>query len=77
MTFDKLSRSESGLLKLPVNVAGENESAIRNAICDRPEDLNRWPGNRLPIEIQPMPIKAPGQSWARSKSVRASDVLKA
>ena len=51
MTFDKLSRSESGLLKLPIYVAGENESAIRNAICDRPEDLNRWPGNRLPIEI--------------------------
>ena len=51
MAFDKLSRSEFGLLKLPIYVAGENESAIRNSICNRPEDLNRGPGNRLPIEI--------------------------
>jgi len=73
VAFVNQSRAKPGLLELAVNVAGEHPRTFFG-VSPLLEDAEPCMRNGLPVQIQPMPVEAPGQLWLQSEGPRVGDV---
>src|SRR5574343_38537 len=76
MDFADLFGTEAGFLELSIDVAGENPHALWHSF-GQPEQFLK-PGVRfcLPVQLEPMPIKAPGLARVAFEGGRVGDGFK-
>ena len=70
-------RIKAGLLKLPVNVAGEDEASGRHACQQSAQHTKTGVRRSVTVQGQPVPIETPRQTRIPIKIVRAGNFFKA
>jgi hypothetical protein len=62
-------------LELPVDIAGEHETAMRQPFADPAQDGKARVGNGPPVELQAMPVEAPGEAGLALEGGRIGNLL--
>ena len=65
VAFADLHFGKTGALKLSVDVAGEYECAMPQALADPAQDLKTGVRHGAAVELQPMPVETPGKARFR------------
>ena len=75
MAFVDGVRVEAGFLKLAIHVAGEPRVPVVHGLTPVLEDLEPDMGLGLAVEVEPVPIKAPGRCRMGAEGRRAGDAV--
>ena len=76
MAFLYLSLGKSGLLELPIDIAGEHETALYQPITDVAQNLEATMRQCRAVQGEAMAVKPPGQFRRIPKSIGTGDILK-